>query len=229
MLRFGFLSALVWAMSAPAAVAQSVVVDQGTFAILIDGEEMGSEEFSIRRAGLLNNAAFIASGVVSLRHADGVSELRPVLRARAPVGATDGYQLKVTGPSPLEVTMNVAGPRFVSRFQSTRGREEREFRARPETRILDSGIAHHYYFLRALREGDTAPIISPQLRLEGLLRVSAVVDEELQVGKNLVQARRVTFEREGYEQTVWFDRQGRVIRVEIPSEGYVAVRRDLVG
>jgi hypothetical protein len=46
----------------------------------------------------------------------------------------------------------------------------------------------------------------------------------------VVPARQSVFsEDDGTERRVWFDRQGRVLRVEIPSLGWVAERTDLVG
>ncbi|MDA0311388.1 MAG: hypothetical protein O2992_04655 [Gemmatimonadetes bacterium] len=211
------------------ASAQSVVVDQGTFSIEINGVALGSEEFSIRRAGFGNDAAFIADAVVKLRDERGQRELHPLLRATAPAGASDGYQLKVTGSAPVEVTMNLVGPRFVSRFESLEGQEEREFRARRNTRILESMVAHHYYFLRDLREGDHTAVITPLERVEISLLVGPWLEEELSLGRNIVPARRVSFSSDGTQRTVWFDRQGRVLRVDIPALGYVAVRADLVG
>jgi hypothetical protein len=144
----GLTAVLTLAWAPYDASGQSVVVDQGTFSVEIAGELVGTEEFSIRRAGFNTEAAFIANGVITLQTGEGAEELRPLLRASGPAGSAEGYQLTLTGKAPLEITMNLARPRFVSRFESARGTEEREFRARPETRILELMVAHHYYFLR---------------------------------------------------------------------------------
>jgi hypothetical protein len=42
-------------------------------------------------------------------------------------------------------------------------------------------------------------------------------------------APKETFTAADETRMVWIDRQGRVLRVEIPSAGYVAERQDLVG
>ena len=42
-------------------------------------------------------------------------------------------------------------------------------------------------------------------------------------------ARRVAFRSGEHERIVWFGSQGQVLRVEVPSLGYVAERQDLVG
>ena len=188
--------------------AQSAVVDQGTFSVSVSGEVIGREEFSIRRAGLGRSAAYIASGAVTLLLDGESQELRPLLSAHAPEGATDGYQLKVTGMDASEIVINLVGPRFVSSFRSAAGEEEREFSARTHTRIVEQFVAHHYYFLANVSEG---------------------TQEELRLGQNRVEARRVVFQDGDHERIVWFDRQGRVLRVEIPGLEYVAERQDLVG
>ena len=90
-------------------------------------------------------------------------------------------------------------------------------------------VAHHYYFVRDLQEGESAPIIVPRDRREGTISTGSIVEEELRLGRNRVAARRVSFMDDASEHRVWFDRQGRVLRVEIPDLGYVATRTDLVG
>ncbi len=147
-----------------------------------------------------------------------------------PDGAAASYQLKVSGAQTAELSLALAGRRYVSRIRTDAGEEEREFLARPETRILEEDVAHQYYFLRNVREGvacprDRAPHPPPaptrRVRLDG--RGGA-----RRRGAR-VQARRVSFSGGDAERVVWYDRQGRVLRVEIPSRGYVAERQDLVG
>ena len=209
--------------------AQSVVVDQGTFSVAIDGEVIGSEEFSIRRAGLGRTAVYFASGTVTLSRNGESQELRPMLSAHAPEGAADGYQLKVTGFDASEIELNLVGPRFVSSFRSAAGQEEREFSATAHTRILEQFVAHHYYFLGDVTDGTLVPVIEPRSRLAINLVAGAWVDEELLLGPNRVAARKVVFRDGEQERVVWFDRQGRVLRVEIPALRYVAERQDPVG
>ncbi len=226
------LLAGVFAFLAPApppVAGQSAVVDQGVYRIEVGGEEMGAERFSIRRAGILSDAVYIADAVMTVRSPEGREEARPLLRVRGSDEVPDGYQLKVSGARELEIRMNLAGPRFVSRFSSPRGREEREFRARRGTRILEAGVAHHHYFLRAVEEGDVVHVVVPRERRELELKVTSVTTEEISIGPTVVPARRVALEAPGEGRIVWFGRQGQVLRVEIPSRKWVAVRTDLTG
>lgn len=229
--RFTILAASVLAAALPSAPvgAQSILVDEGTFRISLNGVEAGSEDFTIRRAGTGNDATVIAHAVIRLDTGDGRSELRPLLETIIPEGAASSYQLRVSGAENVELSLALAGRRYVSRIRTDAGEEEREFLARPETRILEQDVAHHYYFLRDVREGNRAPAIVPRTRRQIQIVASSWSDEEIRVGTARVQARRVTFSGGEVERVVWYDRQGRVLRVEIPARRYVAERQDLVG
>jgi hypothetical protein len=217
-------------MTMPHAVGgQSVVVDEGTFAVTIAGRSAGSESFTIRRAGIGSDAVVVANAVVRIDTAEGVLELRSLLETLLPDGAASKYQLKITGAESTDVTLALAGRRFVSLIRTQRGEEEREFLARPETRIIEEGVAHQYYFLGSVREGSAAHVLEPRTRRQIRLVASAWVDQALDLGTTQVPARRVVFTAGEEERIVWFDRQGRVLRLEIPSRSLVAERTDLVG
>lgn len=210
--------------------AQGVVVDQGQFSIRIRGANVGTETFVIRRAGLAREDAVFASGVVTTR-IDGVSrEIRPLLRAAPPEGLAESYQAEVTGPRSMDVRVARSGRRYVATIRSTEGDEDREFQARENTRILELDVAHHYYFLRDTRAGEVVNALEPISRHQLTLTAGERSETSLALGPNTVQARRVDFTGDGDDRrSVWFDRQGRVLRVEIPSRAYVAERTDLVG
>ena len=209
--------------------AQSVVVDRGTFGLSIHGEKIGTEDFIIRRAGLGNEAAFISRGVV-VRTLNGTSEeFTTLLRVTANEGTAAGYEFKSSGPAPIEIMLNISGPRYFSRFISGEGQEEREFLAERGTRIVEHQVAHHFYFLGNVPNDSIVHVIEPLSRTDRQFLVSAEQDEEIRLGRNRVLARRVMFTSADGDRIVWFDRQGRVLRVEIPGIGYLAVREDLVG
>jgi hypothetical protein len=208
---------------------QNSLVDGGTFALTIEGEPAGKEEFSIRRAGLGSNGRLFAQAVVSLTHQGGAETLRPLLEARPPEGSAVSYQIKISGDRRLDVQLFLTGNRYDAVIRSDEGVEEREFSARPETRVIDRHVAHQYYFLHTLREGARAPVIDPTGRAQTTLTAGAWTQEEIRVAGSRVQARRVVFTSEDDERTVWYDRQGRVLRVEVPALGFVAVRTDVVG
>ena len=210
-------------------VGQSVVVDEGTFSIQLAGVDAGTEQFTIRRAGIGDEATVIAQAVIHLDRGDGATELRPLLRTLLPGGDLSDYQLKVSGAESAELSLWLDGRHYAARIRNAAGEEEREFLARPGTHLLEEGVAHHYYFLKDARDGSRVPVLEPRTRKQPQLVASAAGEEEIRVGTVRVRARRVTFSAGEDARTVWFDAQGRVLRVEIPGKGYLAQRQDLVG
>ncbi len=223
------LTLLAMLMCGGSATAQSVMVDEGTFALAVHGKEAGTETFSIQQAAAGNEGTVIAHGIVKLTLPDGTSEIRPLLEAAGLDGTASKYQLKVSGAESMELRLTLAGNRYVSVIRSRAGEEEHEFLARPKTRIVEEDVAHQYYFLRNVPQGGRAFVIEPRTRRQFQFVASSVSDEELTLNQTTVQARKVTFSAGDDQRIVWFDRQGRVLRVEVPSRGYVAERQDLVG
>ena len=216
---------LLTAMIAPfEGATQGIVVDQGEFSVTINNRTSGSEEFTIRRAGIGRDDAIFANAVVRFETAGG-QEVRPLLRASPPAGIATSYQVEVDGSDALALQLRLAGQlRYVAIISSALGEEHREFPALPDTRVLEQDVAHHYYFLRDAREGTTIPVLEPRTRSRFLLQVSAPQDEELQLGQRLFQTRRVEFFAGEDRRVVWYDRLGRVLRVSIPLRGYLAER-----
>jgi hypothetical protein len=208
--------------------AQGVVVDEGSFAVTIRGRSAGTEEFTIRRAGLGRDAAIFANGTVTLTRDGRRQVISPLLRATPPDGVVSQYQVGVVGVDALDLRLRLAQRHYVAVIQSAAGEEQREFSAHPETRVLEVDVAHHYYFLRDVREGSTTPVLEPRLRGHAQLVAGAASDDELRLGETPVSTRRVQFSSGEDRRVVWFDRVGRVLRVEIPGRGYVAERVDLV-
>lgn len=223
---------LAFTLVSPSLRAQSMVVDEGTFAITLAGKPAGTETFQIRRSGVGADAIAIAQGHVHLDESGGKVELIPLLEDSLADGAAVGYHLKASGTDISEMSLKRAGRRYVSLIRSKAGEEQREFLARPGTRILEEDVAHQYYFLHDVTAGARIPIIEPRTRKEFELTASGWTDVELHLGNNLVQARRITFTvgTKGHDpRTVWYDRQGRVLKVAVPSRHYIAERTDLVG
>ena len=228
-LRAVTLLALAGAALAPRALAaQGVIVDQGQFAVSIGGTSIGTEDFSIRRAGLGREDAIFANSVVSLTRDGARQEIRPLLRATPPDGIAIEYQVEVVGADAIEVGLRRAGRRYVATIHSGLGEEQREFPAHEQTRILEVDVAHLYYFLRDAYAGSVTPVLVPRARARLDLTAGTPVDEDIHVGNTVVAARRIEFTSPEDRRVVWFDRLGRVLRVEIPATGYIAERTDVL-
>jgi hypothetical protein len=215
--------------------AQGVVVDEGTFAVSLNGRSAGTEEFTIRRAGLNRDDAIFVTGTADLRRDGASQQVRSLLRATPDEGLPkcEGtepcYQVDVEGSQALSLRLGLSGRRYVARIIDSVGEEIREFPAAPGTRILEVDMAHLYYALRDVTEGQSVPVISPRDRSRTTLVMGASTSESIQLGPNLIDARRVEFNAGEDHRIVWFDRLGRVLRVSVPARGYLAERTDLVG
>lgn len=207
---------------------QGLVVDQGRFVVSLRGDSVGVEDFTIRRAGLGREDAIFANATVVLSRDGARQEIRPLLRATPPDGIAVEYQVEVTGVGAMELGLRRAGRRFVATMQSELGEEQREFAAGPETRVLETDVAHHYYFLRDTPAGSVTPVLVPRTRERIDVVTGPASEEDLHVGAAVVAARRVEFSTPTDSRVVWFDRLGRVLRVEVPASGYSAERADVL-
>jgi hypothetical protein len=136
--------------------------------------------------------------------------------------------VEVVGADALELGLRRTGRRYVATIRSGLGEEQREFPAEAETRILEADVAHLHYFLRDAVAGSVTPVIVPRTRARLDLTAGPAVEEDLHVGATVVAARRIEFTSAEGRRIVWFDRLGRVLRVEIPETGYVAERTDVL-
>jgi hypothetical protein len=206
--------------------AQSVLMDEGTFRIRVDGRDAGTETFTIRRSGSGAAAQIIATAEIQMQLPEGRADIRPALQATGTEMAVSAYQVKISGALQEEIYLTLGERRFLTTIRSERGEREREFRAAPGTLVLDPGVAHQYYFLagRVGAEGGTVPVISPREGRQFDLRVTVVGSETLTIGGSPIQARHLRMEGTGGTRELWVNGDGRVLRVEHPQTGYVATR-----
>jgi hypothetical protein len=206
--------------------AQSVTVDEGVFRITVDGAEVGSETFAIRRSGTGADAQIIATAEIQMEMPEGALDLRPALQASGGDMAVSAYQIKVSGHRQEEVYVTLGDRRFRTSIRSERGEQEREYRATPGTVLLDTGVAHQYYFISSRIDGGNGsiPVIVPRESSQFDLTVTHVGDERIQIGGEGVDARHLRLEGNQETRELWVDSDGRVLRLEYPSGGYVAER-----
>ena len=201
--------------------AQNVLLDEGTFAVFLDDREAGTETFSIRRMGAGVDTRILANAMVELDR----RQMRPLLESNPQAGLTR-YEVKVSGDEVAEVSVVSAGNRFVALIRTTAGEQEREFRARPGAVLLEENVAHQYWFAvsQLAVVGDAVPVVDPRGTEQPRLELLAVGEEAVRIAGQTIDARRLRMSLSGVERTVWVDREGRVLRVEVPSTGYRAER-----
>lgn len=212
------------ALLVPAATrAQTSVLDDGAFRVLIGGREVGRETFSIRQNGSGADAVISAQGRVTLTSQD----LTASLELRGQSLRPAAYQMKVQGDGQRSIVGRVIGGRFSAQIASPSGEQLREYLASDGAIVLDDGVAHQYYFVarKALDGATSVPLLIPRENRQVMASVSVTGVQTIQVGGRSVQARHILVQpKNGDTREVWVDGDGRVLRVAIPARDYVAER-----
>ena len=216
--------------STPGVVAgQSVVVDEGTFEISINGRRAGTEDFAIRRSGVGPSAQTIATAEITITAPGERLDLRPALQVVGGAMAVAAYQIKISGSREEEVFVTVGNGRFLLRMRSDRGEQERELRAAPGTLLLDTNVAHQHYFLsqRLLSTDRSIPVIVPREGRQYELVITDSAPETVQIAGQTVDSRHLRLSVGQETRELWVDLEGRVLRITDSSSGYAAVRTAL--
>lgn len=210
----------------PLSLSGQTTLDEGTFLITVNGSPSGTESFSIRHTSVGAEALVFATAEVDMQVAGGRLDMRPALRMEGRDMAVTGYQVKISGQQQQEIFLELGDNRFVTRIHSERGEQQREYRAAPGTLLLDTGMAHQYYFVSARipSGGGAIPVMVPREGRQYDLAVTEVGTETITVAQRSVQARHLRLEGNQEVRDLWVDSEGRVLRVDHPASGYSAVR-----
>jgi hypothetical protein len=210
---------------ATAAPAQTATLDEGTFRILLNGRDVATETFSIRQTGAGAAALIIAQGRVA-PEGPGIDPLTASLELAGAGLRPAAYQIDLQGETPQRIAGRIVGGRFSARIRSGAGESMREYLASEGAILLDDGVAHHYYFLARRLDGSPlqVPVLIPRQSRQVTAQVTRGAGESVEIGGVAVAATRFTVNADGVERRVWADAQGRILRLEIPAQGLVAVR-----
>lgn len=217
--------ALASALAPSPAQGQVVVLDEGIFTLVVGGQRVGREDFSIRRT--------LADGNVTAQG--------NVLRAEG--RSTVVLTTDATGtPLRFQVDRSVAGRTVESVSGEFRrgglwsgravrpGMESgREFRLPEPVGVADDAVVHHAWFLVQFPHDAPVPVLDPRtfaLRTPLLERAGA---DTVLLGLDRIPAVRWTVRDHAdgpVRREVWTDPQGRLLKVFVPAEDLVATRDD---
>ena len=213
------------ALGAPAA-AQTVQLDEGSFRILVNGQEVGTETFSLRQNGTGADAVVIAQGRVVLD----ANETTANVQLSGSGLRLVAYDVELSGEDARRIRASVSGSRASARTVSSAGETMKEYLVSDGAVLLDDGVAHHYYMIakRAEAGASSTPILIPRESRQVQATISVAGNESVSAGGSTVTAKKIVVQpRGGDVRSVWVDAQNRVLRVEIPARNYVAVRTAL--
>lgn len=202
-------------------------LDQGSFVITRDGEEIGREEFAIRPVAGSRGAGGVLA-VATVRYRD--RELRAALeltRDHVPVS----YQLDITaaGRAVQRLTGQFGRDRFSVRIVTPAREIAREFPVPPAAVVLDDDVFDQYYFVPvASGAAERIAVVRP--------RQAALVTAELRsLGPDtvVVAGRRaaavhylVTLPGDDRRE-FWCSPSGGLLKAALPAGGIVATRLSL--
>jgi len=223
------LTAALWTiLLAGGAAAQTGAEDSGTFRILVNGREVGTEEFSLRQTGVGPNSEFVATGRVQVLLPSGSLDLTSRLRSTGFQADPVSYEVAVGGDAPRRIVGTVGSGRFSARIVTPAGEQLREYVASSGATVLDEGVAHHYYFLARRTRDGRVPILIPRENRQLMAQVSDMGEEQVTINGTPVTLYHIVVRPDGGEERhVWVDVLGRVIQVEIPDRSYKAVRTEI--
>ncbi|MBI3567003.1 MAG: hypothetical protein HY084_02210 [Gemmatimonadetes bacterium] len=222
---FRTLAILHVALLATSAGAQVISVDEGSFALVRDGERVGREDFSIRSAPSAGGRMYVAQGTVVL----GAHRLAPGLNADTS-GFPERYEIEVRDDRQVTETYSAQTARdhYTSRAQREDGESAREFRLPPGTVAAEDDVIHQLWFIVRRGPGATVPVLVPRRGVIDTARVELVGRERLTIDVRGFDAQhlRVRRVKEGVVDDVWVDQAGRLLKVVEPSRRLVAVREE---
>jgi hypothetical protein len=203
-------------------------LDRGTFLIERSGNEVGREDFAIRRTPARAGTGGILA-VATAHYRD--RELRPALDLRGDLRPV-GYQLDVSAAGRVVERLSAQfGPGRISVRLASQQREVlREFPAAPGIAVLDDDVFHQFYFLPRAASGGVLALRLLRPRAPAI--VGATVRRQdadtVTVGGHRLSADRfVLLLESGEERDFWFTADGDLLRVAIPSREIVATRTAL--
>jgi len=223
------LAGLAATLVGAAGAAAQAPIDEGTFRLVVDGREVGTERFVIQARGSGASEETTATGSVTLDDAAGQARTTSVQFSGLDLRPAQ-YTVSVGGEGGDRLSGRVAGRRVSARIVSSTGENVREYLVSEGAIILDGMVAHQHYFLaRRVRAGEThVPVIVPRDARQSWIDVEILPNETITVAGTPIDCRKLRLSGEpGGVRLLWTDDADRVIRFEIPDRKFVAERTAL--
>jgi hypothetical protein len=210
-------------LSASNVAGQNRVIDEGVFVVLKGGAPSLTESFRVTRNA---DGLITATGKAMLGTVQTTSTL-----TTDTLGTPLMYECRILdkGAQTSHVRAASRAGRLTSYSSTQMGDESmREYPlVAGQSLIIEPGLLHHLYFVSLAHRTGSVQIIEPRATHGKSATVSALGLEPIEVAGRSVTATHYSISNGPVRQDFWVDSQGRLLRVDIPSQGLSATREEL--
>jgi hypothetical protein len=210
--------------SARTSKAASVFVpDKGSFRILLNGQQMGKEEFEISP----NGGDWVAKGTSEVQTPDGATHVSGSLELHAD-GIPVRYEWSTQGAKKASSSITFDGTTAIIelRLEGRRPFTQQFTFNSPQIAVLDNNLYYQYAVLARLYDRDkkglqTFPVLVPQELTPGSVTVESVGEQSVSGGKKLEE---LVVKTEDLEVDLYVD-GARLERIVAPSTNAEIIRQ----
>jgi hypothetical protein len=206
-----------------AAAAGLLAADKGKLRILLNGQQVGTEEFEVAADG----ANWMARGSVQLTPADGPATRVTSALQLQPDGTPLSYEWssQTDKKNGAHILFENGIARINLEVEGAKPFQQELTFASPKIAILDNNLYHHYAILARLydwskRGPQVFPVLIPQDLTPGSITVEAT-GTQTSSGKSYEGLRVSTAD---LEVLLYLDSQHRLLRLEVPAANVTVVR-----
>jgi len=188
--------------------------DKGTFRIVVNGQQMGKEDFEISP----NNGNWVARGNSEIQTSDGVTRVSGILQLHAD-GTPVSYEWSTEGAKKAGATVTFSGTVATAelRLQGARPFTQQFTFTSPQIVVLDNNMYNQYAVLARLYDWEkkgaqTFSVLVPQELTPGSITVESAGSQDIN-GKKLEE---LTAKTEDLEVDLFLDGP-RLVRIVAPS------------
>ncbi len=200
----------------PGAKSASLFVpEKGNFKILVNGQQIGKEEFEIGP----NGGDWVAKGSSEVQTTDGMTHVSGSLELHAD-GTPVTYEWSTQGPKKAGATINFSGSTATIdlRLEGRRPFTQQFTFQSPQIAVLDNNLYYQYAVLARLYDRDkkgaqTFSVLVPQELTPGTLTVESLGDQNTGGGKKMEE---LVVKTEDLEVDLFLD-GGKLMRIVAPS------------
>jgi hypothetical protein len=197
--------------------------DKGNFKILVNGQQMGKEEFEISP----NGGNWVAKGTSEIQSTEGVTHVSGTLQLHAD-GTPVSYEWATQGAKKASATINFSGPTATIelRLEGRRPFTQQFTFESPQIAVLDNNLYYQYAVLARLYDRDkkgvqTFAVLVPQELTPGSVTVESLGEQNGNSGKKLEE---LVVKTEDLEVDLYLD-GARLERIVAPSTNAEIIRQ----